>query len=201
MPEAAAARPAGLTLIPGWSCPAARTGTACTCWRYLFDPEHTELSAQCAGDPAEPGPAAPGRWCARLVALGVPVTWEQVAEIAGGGVVGRPHVARAMVQAGVIGSVRGGVHAGVDRRRRPGARRPGTRSTRPGDPRWSASRGRQRAGAPAGGPAAAGRPAGRADRRAGGRRADRPGGRAPRSRRGRPGQALRGAGGVSWAWS
>jgi 3',5'-nucleoside bisphosphate phosphatase len=42
---------------------------------------------------------------ARLVALGVPVTWEQVTSIAAGGVVGRPHVARAMVAAGAVGSV------------------------------------------------------------------------------------------------
>ena len=31
-----------------------------------------------------------------------PVTWEQVADIAGGGVVGRPHIARALAAAGVV---------------------------------------------------------------------------------------------------
>jgi 3',5'-nucleoside bisphosphate phosphatase len=40
----------------------------------------------------------------KLAALGVPVTWEQVERIAAGGVVGRPHIARAMTQAGVIAS-------------------------------------------------------------------------------------------------
>jgi predicted metal-dependent phosphoesterase TrpH len=40
----------------------------------------------------------------RLAELGVPITWEQVSTLAGGGVVGRPHVARAMVEAGVIES-------------------------------------------------------------------------------------------------
>jgi hypothetical protein len=38
----------------------------------------------------------------RLIELGVPLTWEQVAVLAGDGVVGRPHIARAMVDAGVI---------------------------------------------------------------------------------------------------
>jgi hypothetical protein len=38
----------------------------------------------------------------RLAELGASVTWEQVSALAGGGVVGRPHIARAMVAAGVI---------------------------------------------------------------------------------------------------
>jgi predicted metal-dependent phosphoesterase TrpH len=39
---------------------------------------------------------------AQLAELGVPVTWELVSEIAGGGVVGRPHIARALAAAGVV---------------------------------------------------------------------------------------------------
>jgi len=35
----------------------------------------------------------------------VPVTWEQVSEIAGGGVVGRPHIARAMIEIGAVSSI------------------------------------------------------------------------------------------------
>jgi predicted metal-dependent phosphoesterase TrpH len=38
----------------------------------------------------------------RLRELGVGITWEQVSAIANGGVVGRPHIARAMVAAGAI---------------------------------------------------------------------------------------------------
>jgi predicted metal-dependent phosphoesterase TrpH len=38
----------------------------------------------------------------RLAELGAPVTWDQVAVIAGSAVVGRPHIARAMVASGVI---------------------------------------------------------------------------------------------------
>jgi predicted metal-dependent phosphoesterase TrpH len=40
----------------------------------------------------------------KLRELGVDITWEQVAAIAGGAVVGRPHLARAMVAAGAIAS-------------------------------------------------------------------------------------------------
>jgi predicted metal-dependent phosphoesterase TrpH len=38
----------------------------------------------------------------KLRELGVDITWERVAAIAGGAVVGRPHIARAMVAAGAI---------------------------------------------------------------------------------------------------
>ena len=38
----------------------------------------------------------------RLAALGLPVEWERVTEIAGGGTIGRPHIAQAMVEKGYI---------------------------------------------------------------------------------------------------
>jgi predicted metal-dependent phosphoesterase TrpH len=41
----------------------------------------------------------------KLVELGAPVTWAQVSAIAGDGAVGRPHVARALVAAGVVPDV------------------------------------------------------------------------------------------------
>lgn len=41
----------------------------------------------------------------KLQALGVPVTWDQVARIAGDGSVGRPHVAAALVELGVVPTV------------------------------------------------------------------------------------------------
>ena len=37
--------------------------------------------------------------------LGAPITWEQVARIAGDAAIGRPHVASALVDAGVVGTV------------------------------------------------------------------------------------------------
>ncbi len=41
----------------------------------------------------------------KLAALGKPISWERVLELANGGSVGRPHVARAMVEAGHVESV------------------------------------------------------------------------------------------------
>jgi 3',5'-nucleoside bisphosphate phosphatase len=41
----------------------------------------------------------------KLAALGKPVRWERVLELANGGSVGRPHVARALVEAGHVESV------------------------------------------------------------------------------------------------
>ncbi|MCC6614733.1 MAG: PHP domain-containing protein [Anaerolineae bacterium] len=42
----------------------------------------------------------------KLVELGMPVTWDRVMAIAGDAAIGRPHVARAMVEAGYVESVR-----------------------------------------------------------------------------------------------
>jgi predicted metal-dependent phosphoesterase TrpH len=40
----------------------------------------------------------------KLAALGLPLEWETVAELAGGGSVGRPHIAQAMVRKGYVAS-------------------------------------------------------------------------------------------------
>jgi predicted metal-dependent phosphoesterase TrpH len=42
----------------------------------------------------------------KLAALGMNVSWERVLELAGGGSVGRPHIAQAMLEKGYVGSVR-----------------------------------------------------------------------------------------------
>ncbi|MGN6605407.1 MAG: phosphatase, partial [Jatrophihabitans sp.] len=41
----------------------------------------------------------------RLVAAGYPISWEQVRTLAAGGTVGRPHIGRALVAAGVVADV------------------------------------------------------------------------------------------------
>lgn len=101
---AAAALPAGLTLLPGAELSCRMNGHSVHVLAYLFDPDNEEL----AGEMAEIRESRLFRARAmvdKLVALGVPVTWEQVSGIAGGGVVGRPHVARAMIEAGVVSSI------------------------------------------------------------------------------------------------
>jgi predicted metal-dependent phosphoesterase TrpH len=45
------------------------------------------------------------RMVERLGELGCPIAWERVLEIAGEGVVGRPHVAQALLEAGHVGSI------------------------------------------------------------------------------------------------
>lgn len=68
---------------------------------YLFDLDDPGLSAETAlirDDRTHRARAMVGK----LQELGAPVSWERVTEIAGGAVVGRPHIARAMVQAGVV---------------------------------------------------------------------------------------------------
>jgi len=102
--EAAGALPAGLTLLPGTELSCRMEGHSVHMLAYLFDADNDEL----AGEMAEIRESRLFRARAmvdRLAELGVPVTWEQVSEIAGGGVVGRPHIARAMIAAGVVSSI------------------------------------------------------------------------------------------------
>jgi len=102
--EAAGALPAGLTLLPGAELSCRLEGHSVHLLAYLFDPENDEL----AGEMAEIRESRLHRARAmveRLAELGVPITWERVSEIASGGVVGRPHIARVMIDAGVVSSI------------------------------------------------------------------------------------------------
>jgi 3',5'-nucleoside bisphosphate phosphatase len=102
--EAASALPPGLTLLPGAELSCRLEGHSVHLLAYLFDPASERL----AGEMAEIRESRLFRARAmvdKLVALGVPVTWEQVSEIAAGGVVGRPHIARALVNAGAVPTV------------------------------------------------------------------------------------------------
>jgi len=101
--EAREALPPGLTLVPGIELSCRLDSRSVHMLGYLFDPADRELAAECASIRASRLRRAQAM-VERLAELGVPVTWEQVRAIAGDGVVGRPHVARAMVEAGVIES-------------------------------------------------------------------------------------------------
>ena len=68
---------------------------------YLFDPAHPELAEQSERIRTDRVRRAEAM-VSRLAELGTGVTWEQVTEIADGGVVGRPHIARALAAEGVI---------------------------------------------------------------------------------------------------
>ncbi|SFL66907.1 PHP domain-containing protein [Geodermatophilus ruber] len=103
------ARPAGLTVIPGMelSCrwlPDDAPPISVHLLAYLFDPEHPQFAAERARLRAE-RLGRGERIALSLAEAGYPVVWEEIVARSGGGVVGRPHVARALVEAGVVDSV------------------------------------------------------------------------------------------------
>ena len=102
--EAIAALPEGLTLVTGAELSCRLDGISLHMLAYLFDPEEPALLAERELVRDDRVPRAQGM-IARLNELGVPVTWEQVRRIAGDGSVGRPHVATALVELGVVPSV------------------------------------------------------------------------------------------------
>ncbi|MFC8372493.1 MULTISPECIES: PHP domain-containing protein [unclassified Streptomyces] len=102
--EALSVLPEGLTLVPGAELSCRLDGIGMHMLAYLFDPEEPALLAERELVRDDRVPRAQGM-IAKLNALGVPVTWEQVARIAGDGSVGRPHVASALVELGVVPTV------------------------------------------------------------------------------------------------
>lgn len=108
--EAAAALPDGLTLVGGlelscrWNPPDGGRSTELHLLGYLVDPAHPELSAVLDALRTSRLSRAE-RMTRRMTADGVPISWARVAELARGASAGRPHIARALVEAGVVGSV------------------------------------------------------------------------------------------------
>lgn len=102
--EAAAAVPEGLTLVTGAELSCRLDGVGLHMLAYLFDPEEPELlrERELVRDDRVPRARTMIR---RLQELGVPVEWDQVARIAGDASVGRPHIAEALVELGVVASV------------------------------------------------------------------------------------------------
>lgn len=107
--EAVAACPSGLTVVPGLelSCAYQATGQrplSVHLLGYLVDPRHPGLIAELTRLRAERVRRGE-KIVEKLVAAGFPITWARVQELADGGSVGRPHVGRALVEAGVVSSV------------------------------------------------------------------------------------------------
>jgi 3',5'-nucleoside bisphosphate phosphatase len=106
---AEAARPPGLTVVPGmeFSCrwfPDDQPPISVHLLAYLFDPDHPGFAVERArlrDERLERGE----RIVTGLAAAGYPVVWERIVERSEGGVVGRPHIARALVEAGAADSV------------------------------------------------------------------------------------------------
>lgn len=95
---------APLTLVTGVELSCRIDGISMHMLAYLFDPAEPELYRERELVRDDRVPRARGM-VAKLQELGVPVTWEQVARIAGDGSVGRPHIATAMVESGVVPTV------------------------------------------------------------------------------------------------
>ncbi|MDK1476277.1 PHP domain-containing protein [Streptomyces sp. 549] len=102
--EAASALPAGLTLVTGAELSCRLDGVGLHMLAYLFDPLEPRLAAEreLVRDDRVPRARA---MVEKLRERGVPVTWERVCEIAGDGAMGRPHIATALVEAGVVDTV------------------------------------------------------------------------------------------------
>ncbi|MEV4197975.1 PHP domain-containing protein [Micromonospora globbae] len=70
---------------------------------YLFDPAHPELVAELARVRAA-REARGERIVDLLRADGVDISWSEILTAAGGGTVGRPHIAQALIRAGLVAS-------------------------------------------------------------------------------------------------
>lgn len=101
--EARQALPDGLTLVPGAEISCTRDGISLHLLAYLFDPAYQPLADRLREVVAS-REARAERMVALLAADGHPVTWEQVRRSARG-TVGRPHVAQALVAAGLVPSL------------------------------------------------------------------------------------------------
>ena len=100
---AAAAGP--VTLLPGMELSCRLDGRSLHLLAYVFDPDRPELAAELTRIRDDRVLRARAM-VDKLAGLGVDVSWEQVAAIAGQAVVGRPHIARAMADSGAIASPR-----------------------------------------------------------------------------------------------
>ncbi|MBT2365199.1 PHP domain-containing protein [Streptomyces sp. ISL-10] len=102
--DALAALPEGLTLVTGAELSCRLDGVGLHMLAYLFDAAEPDLlrERELVRDDRVPRARA---MVGKLQELGVPVEWAQVARIAGDGSVGRPHVAEALVELGVVGTV------------------------------------------------------------------------------------------------
>ena len=98
-----AARGTGLEVIPGVEISCDVPHEEVHLLGYYFDHHHPALQGKLRAMRDARLRRAKGM-LAKLAALGFPLPWEVVAELAGDGSVGRPHIAQAMVKAGHVAS-------------------------------------------------------------------------------------------------
>jgi predicted metal-dependent phosphoesterase TrpH len=98
---ASAADEAGIELVPGVEFSTIRDGEGMHVLCYFMDPDHPEFKAELQrlqDDRFSRGE----QMVAKLQEMGYPISFERVREIAMGGNIIRPHVAQALVEAGVV---------------------------------------------------------------------------------------------------
>ncbi|GIF08798.1 phosphatase [Actinoplanes siamensis] len=104
---AAATLPAGMRLVRGaeLSCRwhGVRPAISLHLLAYLFDPDDPALTAAML-ELRDDREQRAERIVDLLRADGVPITWDEVYGYAAGGSVGRPHIAQALIRAGLVGS-------------------------------------------------------------------------------------------------
>ena len=100
--RAAAALPAGMSLVRGAEISCTAGGISLHLLAYLFDPAEPVFAARRAGL-RESRTERAEQLVQLLIDDGHAVSWEQVQQLAGG-TVGRPHVAQALLESGLIGA-------------------------------------------------------------------------------------------------
>lgn len=95
----------GVEIVPGVEFSTVRDGEGVHVLAYYMDPEDQEFAAELTRL-REDRFTRGERMVARLQELGYPVTFERVKDIAQGGNIIRPHVAQALVEAGVVPTVK-----------------------------------------------------------------------------------------------
>jgi len=106
--EAEAVLPSGLTLVPGAELSCRWFGTEPSIGlhmlAYLFDPAHPELTTELARvrDSRE---SRARRMVDLLRADGIDLDWDEILAAAGGGSIGRPHLAQGLVRLGLVPTV------------------------------------------------------------------------------------------------
>lgn len=99
--EAAEAADGRLEIVPGIEFSSEYEGSSLHVLAYWIDPGNDELRAE-LGRLNDTRYRRGELMVAKLRDLGYPVSFERVREIAGDGIIARPHVAQALVEAGVV---------------------------------------------------------------------------------------------------
>lgn len=101
---AAVARHPGMRLVPGVELSCDVPGTEVHLLGLFIDPAREHFRAEL--DRMRTGRISRGeRIVAALAGLGAPISWERVREIAGEASIGRPHIARALIEAGHVADI------------------------------------------------------------------------------------------------